>query len=111
MKHLKGQQFLFTMTYIESEVSLKILNHELSPLDLSLKFEAAFAVFAIFQDELQARISLKAFFLQLIGQLNYSSERFLSSCRQKMSKDFLSSVLGQIIVSNLTNVRKWRNDK
>ena len=38
MKHLKGQQFSFTMTYIESEVSLKILNHELSPLDLSLKF-------------------------------------------------------------------------
>ena len=38
MKHLKGQQFSFTMTYIEREVSLKILNHELSPLDLSLKF-------------------------------------------------------------------------
>ena len=38
MKHLKGQQLLFTITYIESEVSLKILNHELSLLDLSLKF-------------------------------------------------------------------------
>ena len=49
LQHLKGQQFLFTMTYIESEVSL---NH---------------AVFAIFQDELLARKSLKAFFLQLIG--------------------------------------------
>ena len=28
MKHLKGQQFLFTKTCIESEVSLKILSHE-----------------------------------------------------------------------------------
>ena len=38
MKYLKGQQFLFTMTSIESEVSVKILNHELSPVDLILKF-------------------------------------------------------------------------
>ena len=27
-KHLKGQQFLFTKTCIEIEVSLKILSHE-----------------------------------------------------------------------------------
>ena len=32
-----------------------------------LKFEAGFTVFAIFQDELEARISFKAFFLQPIG--------------------------------------------
>ena len=36
----------------------------------------------------------------------YSLTRFLSSRGQKMSKDLLSFVLGQIIVSNLTNVRK-----
>ena len=28
MKHLKGEQFLFTETCIESEVFLKILSHE-----------------------------------------------------------------------------------
>ena len=28
MKHLKGQQFLFTKTCIESEVSLKILSQK-----------------------------------------------------------------------------------
>ena len=33
----------------------------------------------------------------------YSLDRFLSRRRQKMSKDFLSSVLCQIIVSNLKN--------
>ena len=28
MKHLKGQQFLFTKTCVKSEVSPKILSHE-----------------------------------------------------------------------------------
>ena len=37
----------------------------------------------------------------IFGILRYYSERFLFSRGQKMSKDFLSSILGQIIVSNL----------
>ena len=68
-----------------------------------------FAVFAAFQDELQeARIMLKLF-LQPIGRnriTKYSSKRFHSSRGQKMSKDVFNSILGQIIVSNLTNVHK-----
>ena len=61
-----------------------------------------FGLFAIFQDELEARISLKAFFLQLKGQLNILQNVFFQSlsCGQK---DFLSAVLCQIIVSKLIN--------
>ena len=52
--------------------------------------------YGIFQDELQARISLKAFFFTNNVITNYFSERSLSSRGQKMSKDFLSSLPGQI---------------
>ena len=38
-----------------------------------------FGLFAIFQDELEARISLKAFFLQLKGQLNILQNVFFLS--------------------------------
>ena len=38
-----------------------------------------FGLFAIFQDELEARISLKAFFLQLKGQLNILHNVFFLS--------------------------------
>ena len=49
----------------------------------------------ILQDELQARISLKAFFTNSrITKLFFRT--FSSSRGQKMSKDFLSSLLGQI---------------
>ena len=53
----------------------------------------------------------KAYFCnqQKIGRnriTKYSSERFLSSHGQKLSKGFLNSILGQIIGSNLTNARK-----
>ena len=68
-------------------------------------------MFAIFQDELEARKSLKAFLvLQIITQ--YSLEHFPSISRQKISKGFLkvyklkSNILGQIIFLNLTNVHK-----
>ena len=37
----------------------------------------------------------------IFGILRYYSERFLFSRGQKMSKDFLSYIVGQIIVSNL----------
>ena len=51
---------------------------------------------SVFQDELQARISFKALFLQTIKQLNYFSERFLSSRGAKMSNDFLRSLMAQV---------------
>ena len=93
MKHLKGQQCLFTKTCIETEVSWKsrVVNKNLQIFD----------VFAVFQDELEARITLKRllFTTNIRSKYSkYSSERFFSSCGQKMSKDFLNSILGQIIV-------------
>ena len=56
-------------------------------------------------------MTLKAYFCnqQKRGRnriTKYSSERFLSSHGQKLSKGFLNSILGQIIGSNLTNARK-----
>ena len=75
-------------------------------------FSAGFPVFAFFEDELAARKSLKPFFYSQ-NCTKYSLKRFLSICGEKMSKDFLkfcklisSLMLGQIIVSNLTNVHK-----
>ena len=69
-------------------------------------------MFAFFKDELEARKSLKASFTARIITKN-SLERVLSICGEKMSKGFLkicklitNLILGQIIVSNLTNVRK-----
>ena len=56
-------------------------------------------MFAIFQGELQARTSLKAFFLQTIEQLNYFSERFLSSRGPENALrlfQFFTNLLGQI---------------
>ena len=41
MKHFKGQQFLFTKTCVESEVSLKILSNEKILANLSLIFKEA----------------------------------------------------------------------
>ena len=69
-------------------------------------------MFAFVKDDLEARKSLKAFFYsQIITK--YSLERVLSICDEKMSKGFLkicklisNLILGQIILSNLTNVRK-----
>ena len=64
-----------------------------------------FGLFDIFQDEpVEARISLKAFFLLLKGQLNILQNVFFLS--ELRSERLFSAVLGQIIVSKLTNVRK-----
>ena len=46
-------------------------------------------VFVTIKDEREARESLKAFFLRPKLKLNFSSERFLPTCSQKMSKGFL----------------------
>ena len=52
------------------------------------RYKSAFRCLLVFQDELEARISLKAF----LFYNQYSSERFLSIWGQKMSKGFWSSV-------------------
>ena len=46
-------------------------------------------MFAIFQDELEARKSFKAFSFTAKVIARYPSERFLSICGQKMSEGFL----------------------
>ena len=51
----------FTKTSIESKVSLKIMSQESISLFM---FYAGFPVFALFQDEFEARKSLRAFSLQ-----------------------------------------------
>ena len=60
------------------------------------------------RQENRSKLSFKA---KIITK--YSVKRFLSICGEKMSKDFLKFcklisdlILGQIIVSNLTNVHK-----
>ena len=91
-RHLKGPQFIYEDVYWEWSTS-EYPKSRMKPCRYSLKFQATFAVFAIFQDKLWARTSRKAFFLQTIEKLNYLSERFLSSRGKKMSKDFFSSLL------------------
>ena len=59
VKHVQRQSFSFTKTSIKSKVSLKIV----SQASLSLfMFKAGFLVSAIFQDELEARKSLRSSF-------------------------------------------------
>ena len=63
-------------------------------------------MFAFFKDELEARKSLKASFTARIITTN-SLERVLSICGEKKDlQAYINLILGQIIVSNLTNVRK-----
>ena len=67
------------------------------------RYKPAIRCLLLFEDELQARISLKAF----LFYNQHSSERFPSICGQKMCKGFKvlyikpGMILGQIIVSNL----------
>ena len=82
-----------------------------------LCFKPASRCLLLFKDELEARKSLKAFFYSQNYDI-YSLERFLSFCGKKMSKGFLNFsklisklILGQIIVSNLTNVHKLNSRK
>ena len=62
VKRVQRQYFSFTKTSIESKVSLKIM----SQVSISLfMFQAGFPVFAdLFQNEIEARKSLRAFCLQ-----------------------------------------------
>ena len=74
-------------------------------------------MFAFFKDELADRGQENRLRLSFTTRIitNYSLERFLSICGEKMSKGFLkffklisNLILGQIIVSNLTNVQKTK---
>ena len=65
MTNNKRQKLSFNETFKRTTI---FINEVESDVCRSLlKFEAGFTVFAIFQDELEARISFKAFFLQPIG--------------------------------------------
>ena len=57
----RDNKFSFTNTSMESKVSLKIMSQVCMRLFM---FYASFLVFAIFQDEIKARKSLRAFLLQ-----------------------------------------------
>ena len=67
-------------------------------------------MFSVFQDELEA--NAQRFFLQPVGRniLNIVQKVFFLVAVRTflvgLSKDFLNSILGDIIVSNPTNVRK-----
>ena len=67
-------------------------------------------MFAVFQDELKA--NAQRFFLQPVGRniLNILQKVFFLFVVRTfvvgLSQDFLNSILGQIIVSNPTSVRK-----
>ena len=102
MKHIQRQQFSFTKTSIK--VSLKILVDVLSRLP----------VFSFSKMNSRQENCSKFSFTARI-KTKYSLESFFFSiCGEKMSKGFLKfykliikpDTLGQIIVSNLTNVHK-----
>ena len=85
MKHVQRQYFSFTKTTIESKVSLKIM----SQVSISLyMFEAGVPVFALFQDELEARKSLRAFCLQPKSQLNILRNLYFEFAVKKYLKGF-----------------------
>ena len=111
VKHIQRQQFSFTKTSINKSVSK---NPESS--SLKLKFTDVLRrlpVVCFFQRwTLDKKIARSSIFAARIIT-NYSLERFLSICCEKMSKGFVkfcklttNLILGQIIVSNLTNLRK-----
>ena len=108
LQHIQRQQFLFRKTSIK--VSLKILSLQAS--SLSLRFQpASLCLLFSKMNSRQENGSKLSFTARIITK--YSLERFLSICGEKMSKGFLkfcklisNLILGQIIVSNLTNVHK-----
>ena len=107
VKHIQRQQFSITKTSIK--VSLKILSLQAS-LSLCLKPASWCLLFSKMNSRYENRSNL-SFTARITTK--YSLERFLSICGEKMSKGFLkfcklisNLILGQIIVSNLTNVHK-----
>ena len=106
VKHIQRQQFSFTKTSIK--VSLKILVYCLcfKPASRCLLFSKVNS-----RHENRSKLSFTA---RIITR--YSLKRFLSVCGEKMSKGFLkfcklisNLILGQIIVSNRTNVHKLKS--
>ena len=108
MKHIQRQQFSFRKTSIK--VSLKILSLQASSLSLCFKPASQCLLFSKTNSRQENRSKL-SFPARIITK--DSLEHFLSICGEKLSKGFLkfcklitNLILGQIIVSNLTNVRK-----
>ena len=106
MKHIQRQQFSFRRTSIK--VSLNILSLQASsfcfkPASRCLLFSKTNS-----RQENRSKFSFPA---RIITK--YVLERFLSVCGEKLSKGFLkfckvisNLILGEIVVSNLTNVHK-----
>ena len=95
---------------LKVSLKLKILGLQASSLSLCLKPASRVCFFSKMnsRQENRSKLSLTA---RIITK--YSLESFLSICGEKMSKGFLKFckltsklMLGQIIVSNLTNVHK-----
>ena len=108
MKHIQREQFSFTKTSIK--VSLNILSLQASSLSLCFKPASQCLLFSKTNSR-QASRSKLSFPARIITK--YSLELFLSICGEKLSIGFLkfckiisNLILGQIVVSNLTNVHK-----
>ena len=108
VKHIQRQQFSFRKTSIK--VSLKILSLQAESLRLCFMPASRCLLFSKTSSRQENRSKL-SFTARVITK--YSLERFLSICGEKLSKGFLkfckfisNLILGQIIVSNLTNVYK-----
>ena len=83
-------------------MSLKIRSRNKTLRSVSLRFKPASQCLLFFKMNSRQEYRSKLSFTT--KRITKTAERFLSLSRgQKMSKDFLSSVLGQIPVSNLTN--------
>ena len=110
MKHIQKQQFSFRKTSIK--VSLKILSLQASSLSLCLFLKPASRCLLVSKkNSRQENRSKLSFPARIITK--YSLERFPSICGEKLPESFLklcklisNLILGQIIVSNLTNVHK-----
>ena len=106
MKH----DYTETTIFIQGREVLSVSkNPESSSLKLKFLFQAGFPVFVSKMNSRQENRSKVSFTAGIITK--YSFERFLSICGEEMSKGFLkfcklisNLILGQIIVSNLTNV-------
>ena len=92
------------------KVSLKFLSLQASSLSLRFQPASPCLLFSKMNSRQENRSKL-SFTARIITK--YSLERFISICREKLSKGFLkfcklisNLILGQIIVSNLTNVHK-----
>ena len=109
LQHIQRQQFI-QEDKLSIKVSLKFLSLQASSLSLRFQPASPCLLFSKMNSRQENRSKL-SFTARIITK--YSLERFISICREKLSKGFLkfcklisNLILGQIIVSNLTNVHK-----